>query len=143
MREALHRLFAGRPWWINALMLFCAVMTFLYLPWDIFVKPVEIDEEVWFGILFRGWAAKGGALLHWAVYAAGTWGFWKMRAWMFPWAPVYVAQIAVGMLVWSLLDERSAGWWWGGIASVLFAALAVVLWRARALFSSRGGAAAQ
>ena len=53
----LRSLFAGRPIWINALMVFCGYMTFIYLPWDLFVKPVAVDQEVWFGILFTGWGS--------------------------------------------------------------------------------------
>ena len=37
---------------------FCAYMTVIYLPFDLFFKPVSDDQEVWFGILFSGWAAK-------------------------------------------------------------------------------------
>ena len=55
LREGLAR----RPLWMNAILLFCAYMTFIYLPWDIFIKPLKVDQEVWFGVLFTGWAAKG------------------------------------------------------------------------------------
>jgi hypothetical protein len=131
----LRSIFDGRPHWINALMIFCAYMTFLYLPWDLFVKPVEVDEEVWFGILVSGWAAKFAAIPHWAIYAAGTVGFWRMRSWMWPWAAVYTAQIAVGMLVWSVLELEGGRGWLGGIAAFLpFAALTYALWKARPHF---------
>ena len=63
---------------MNALMLFCAYMTFIYLPWDVLLKPLSEDQEVWFGLLFTGWAAKAGGVLHWYVYGAGFWGFWKI-----------------------------------------------------------------
>jgi hypothetical protein len=98
-----------RPWWMNGLLLFCAFMTFLYVPWDIFIKPLSQDQEVWFGLLFTGWSAKFGAVLHWCVYGAGTWGFWKMRPWMHPGAALYALQIALGMLIWSSMDERGSG----------------------------------
>ena len=124
-----------RPWWINAVMLFSIFMTFFYVPWDLFVKPVEGDQEVWFGILFTGWAAKLAAVPHWAIYAAGAWGFWKMRAWMHPWAALYIAQVAIGMFVWALLDPRSPGWWAGVLSALPFAALAMVTWRAAAGFA--------
>jgi hypothetical protein len=119
---------------MNLMMLFCLYMTFVYMPFDLFLKPVASDEEVWFGLLLRGWAAKATEPLHWAIYAAGAWGFWHMRSWMWPWAAVYVAQIAVGMLVWSALDERSAGWWMGIPPLAAFGALAWLLWRSRPLF---------
>lgn len=118
-----------RPHWMNALMLFCAYMTFIYLPWDVLLKPLSEDQEVWFGVLFTGWAAKTGGLLHWYVYGAGLWGFWKMRSWMFPWAALYTAQIAVGMFVWSFLDDRGSGMTSGLLVAIPFLALAAALWR--------------
>ena len=50
--------FRLRPLWMNAVMLFCAYMAFIYVPWDFLFKPMAEDEEVWFGILLTGWAAK-------------------------------------------------------------------------------------
>ena len=50
-------------------------MTVIYLPFDLFFKPVSDDQEVWFGILFSGWAAKWLAIPHWFVYAWGAYGF--------------------------------------------------------------------
>lgn len=119
----------SRPLWMTALMLFCAYMTFIYLPWDVLVKPLSEDQEVWFGLLFTGWAAKAGGVLHWYVYGAGLWGFWKMRSWMFPWAALYTAQISLGMFIWSFLDDRGSGLISGLVVATPFLALAVVLWR--------------
>ena len=120
---------------MNALLLFCAYMALVYLPWDIFVKPIEVDEEVWFGILFTGRAAKLLAIPHWAVYAAGMIGFWGMRSWMWPWASVYVAQVAFGMALWPILERGGpVGWVTGIVAGCVFAIPAVALWRARELF---------
>jgi hypothetical protein len=127
---------ARRPAWMNALLLFCAYMTFVYLPFDLLWKPVEHDEEVWFGLVLHGWAAKATEPLHWAIYAAGTWGFWRMRPWMHPWAALYVVQIAIGMFVWSLHDARSPGAWSGVIAALPFLVLALVLWRSKERFRS-------
>lgn len=104
-------------------------MTFIYLPWDVLLKPLSEDQEVWFGLLFTGWAAKAGGLLHWYVYGAGFWGFWKMRTWMFPWAALYTVQIAAGMFIWSFLDDRGGGVTSGLLVAIPFLALAAVLWR--------------
>jgi len=123
----------ARPWWMNLIFAFCLYMTFIYLPYDVFVKPVAVDSEVWFGVLLHGWAAKLTEPLHWWIYAAGAYGFWKMRAWMWPWAALYVGQIAVGMLVWNLLDPRGR-WAWGLVAATLFGMLTVAMWRARDRF---------
>jgi hypothetical protein len=132
---SLRENFNSRPLWMNGLLLFCTYMTFIYLPWDIFLKPLAEDQEVWFGIMFTGWAAKAGALLHWLVYGAGTYGFWKMKSWMHPWASVYVLQIAIGMLVWSYLTVGSQVLTSGLIVAALFSGLAFALWRARPRFN--------
>ena len=116
-------------------MVFCGYMAFIYMPWDLFVTPVAVDQEVWFGVLFTGWAAKITAIPHWFIYAAGAVGFWRMSSWMWPWAALYSAQIAVGMLVWSLRELEGANAWLGGIAAFIpFAALTFALWTARPRF---------
>ena len=126
-----------RPWWMNLIWFFCLYMTFVYLPFDLFIKPVAEDQEVWFGFMLTGWAAKLTAPLHWAIYAAGAYGFWKMRPWMWPWAALYVAQISVGMGIWSLLDERG-GLVTGAVAMAVMAVPAIALWRSKARFIGVG-----
>ena len=87
----MKQFFSARPWWANALLAFCAYMAIIYLPFDLFFKPVSDDQEVWFGILFSGWVAKWLAIPHWFVYAWGAYGFflheemdvalgWRLRA---------------------------------------------------------------
>ncbi len=78
MSDWLHDIFRDRPWWMNGLMVFSAWMAFVYVPWDIFIKPAAVDEEVWFGVRFHGGWAKFVALFHWFVYAAGAYGFRHM-----------------------------------------------------------------
>jgi hypothetical protein len=114
MKTWLRSLFEGRPRWMNALMVFCAYMAIVYVPWDLFAKPVAEDAEVWF--MLTGWAAKAAEPLHWAVYAAGAYGFYRMRRWMWPWAAIYVAQIAVGMLVWNVLYIGGLRGWIFGVS---------------------------
>ena len=123
-----------RPWWMHALLGFCLFMTFLYLPYDIFFKPVAADEEVWFGFVLRGWWAKATAPLHWLIYAAGAYGFWRMARWMWPWAAIYCGQVALAMLVWNVVDERGGGWPAGLVAGALFLVPTVALWRSKARF---------
>jgi len=130
-----------RPWWMNGMFAFCLYMTFIYMPFDLFWKSVESDDEVWFGVLVHGWAAKVTEPLHWAIYAGGAYGFWKMRSWMWPWAALYCGQIAVGMLVWNLRDPRGAGLAGGAVTAAVFVMLTVALWRARSLFQPRAGRA--
>jgi len=122
---------------MNALLAFCAVMAAIYVPWDFAVKPVAHDDEIWFGVALHGWAAKATEPLHFAIYAAGTYGFWRMRPWMWPWAAAYVAQIAIGMGVWSMSRFGGArGTVWAIAAGLPLAAIAIALWRARAQFQS-------
>jgi short-subunit dehydrogenase len=135
MRDWLRERFAERPGWMNALLLFCAFMAFVYLPWDLLVKPAALDEEVWFGVRFHGIWAKLLALPHWAIYAAGAVGFWKMRRWMWPWAAVYAAQVAIGFFVWPLIYVGGSGSWiLAVVGGGAFGALSLALWRARERF---------
>lgn len=119
---------------MNLIMLFCLYMTFIYMPFDIFFKPVAEDEEVWFGITLHGWPAKLTAPLHWLIYGAGAYGFWHMKSWMWPWAAVYCAQVVVAMLVWNLIDPRGGGIVSGLIAGAVFLVPTVALARAREVF---------
>jgi short-subunit dehydrogenase len=84
--------------------------------------------------MLRGWGAKLTEPLHWAIYAAGFFGFYRMRAWMWPWAAAYGASVALGMLVWPLLYQPSHGFVLGLIGFVPFALLARALWQAEPLF---------
>jgi hypothetical protein len=128
-RAQWHR----RPVWMNAIFAFCVYMTFIYMPYDMFGKSVEHDDEVWFGVLFHGWVAKATEPLHWLIYGGGAYGFWKMRPWMWPWAAVYTAQVSIGMLVWNLLDPRGHVWF-GVLAAAIFLVPTIALWRARGRF---------
>jgi short-subunit dehydrogenase len=76
---------------------------------------------------------------HWAVYAAGAYGFRTMKSWMWPWAALYVGQVAIGMLVWNLLYGVGGpvGFLVAVVAFLAFGALAAALWRAQPLFEAR------
>ncbi|HYC55980.1 MAG TPA: SDR family oxidoreductase [Candidatus Binatia bacterium] len=130
--------FSARPLWMNALMLFCAYQVFIYSPFDLLGKPLARDADVWLGLVLHGWAAKVGGILHLIVYALGLYGFWRMRSWMWPWASIYVWQMAFAFLVWCIAYIGGARGWGAGIVSGgLFALLAMALWRARPLFQPR------
>ncbi len=118
---------------MNALMLFCMYML-VYVPWDLIAKPLDEDVEVWFGFALHDWAAKVTEPVHFAIYAAGAWGFWKMRRWMWPWAAVYAAQVAIGMAVWAWLNTPQP--WVGLLLLGVFGVPTVALWRARPLFAT-------
>jgi hypothetical protein len=142
MREWLREGFGRRPGWMSALMLFCAYMAFVYVPWDFFFKPLALDEEVWFGVRLHGIWAKLTEPLHFAIYALGAYGFWHMRSWMWPWAAVYAAQVAIAMAVWPILYREEIGGGvarsvvFGAVSFAAFAALTVALWRARERFQA-------
>jgi hypothetical protein len=138
LRGWLAQRLRGRPGWLDALYLFCCWMAFVYVPWDLFVKPVARDEEVWFGIIFSGWAAKLGGVAHWFVYAAGAYGLRRMSAFLWPWAAIYSAQVALSMWVWNgrYPEHGGVGWFFGLFAALPFAWLALVLWRSGSLFGA-------
>ncbi|MAS58808.1 MAG: hypothetical protein CMD42_03630 [Gammaproteobacteria bacterium] len=129
VREDWH----SRPWWMNLVFYFCIYMTFIYLPFDLFLKPVEVDQEIWFGYTLTGWWAKATEPLHWIIYGLGAYGFWKMKTWMWPWSSVYVAQIVIAMFIWNILNDQ------GTLLSATISALIVsipmvALWRSREKF---------
>src|SRR5437868_10356031 len=131
----LRSRFAVRPAWMNALMVFAAFQVFVYSPWDILVKPLATDVDVWFGIMLTGWAAKVGDVLHLIVYAIGLYGFWRMRRWVRPWAALYVAQMAFSMFVWAVGHFGGfRGVLMGLVTGGFFAAIALALWRSRDAF---------
>ena len=61
-----------------------------------------------------------------------------MRRWMFPWAAVYTAQVAAGMLIWTILADRGPGPVAGLVAALPFVVLVVLLLRARDQFNGVG-----
>ena len=102
MGDWLKKQLARRPWWMNVLLVFCVYMAFFYCPWDLLIKPVSRDTEVFLGYAFHGWAAKLTEPLHWLIYAAGAYGFWRVRPWMHPWAALYTALVAASLCIWSI-----------------------------------------
>jgi len=133
--ELITQQWTRRSLWMNLLLLFCLYMTFIYMPFDIFWKPLAEDEEVWFGVTLHGWSAKYTAPLHWLIYAAGAYGFWHMKPWMWPWAAVYCAQIVISMFVWNLLDPRGGGMQAGAVAAAVFMVPTIALWRSKDRFN--------
>ena len=122
-----------RAWWLNLIMLFSLFMVVVYTPFDVGLKPVAEDEDVWFGYVFTGWAAKVGGLVHAVVYAALGWGLWKMRPWVWWVGSLYLTQVAIAMFLWPLFNEEGS-LLTAVIAGGLFAIPAVAFWRARDQF---------
>lgn len=134
MRDWLRHRLGQRSWWMNALMLFCAYMAFIDVPRDLLMTPTLSDEEVWFGVRFHDVPAKLLGLLHWFVYGAGVYGFWRMRAWMWPWAALYAGQVAFSAAMWPLLNRHDVR---GFVLGAAFAFVALQLWRSRERFQPR------
>ena len=128
--------FVDRPLWMNVVLAFCAYMTFVYLPWDVFVKSIAEDEEVWFGLLFYGWMAKIGGVIHWFVYAGITYGLWNMRPWVRLWISVYLLQIAFSMIVWAYLSKVSSSPWLNLLTGAVFLMLSYMFYRSRSDFET-------
>jgi len=129
---------ARRPWWLNGILLFCVFMTLGYGPFDVVFKPIERDEDVWLGYILTGWAAKVGGAVHWIVYAALSWGIWKMTPWAWWLGSLYATQVAVAMLLWPIVNGVG-DWTYSVVAGGLFAMPAIAFWRSRSLFASTAG----
>lgn len=143
----LHRLSAAvaedyrrRPLWMNLIFYFCVYMTFIYMPFDLFVKPVAEDHEIWFGFALTGWWAKATAPLHWLIYGLGAHGFRHMKPWMWPWAGVYAAQVVIAMVVWNFINVRGGGLNAAIISGLIFTVPMVALLRSRGKFQSEASA---
>jgi hypothetical protein len=136
LKSGLKHEWQKRSWWMNVLLLFCLYMTFIYSPFDVIFKPVAADQDVWFGYMFVGWAAKVGGVAHWLVYGALAWGLWHMRPWVWPWAAVYATQVAIAMFAFTALNAEGAGLVGSLVAGAIFMIPAVALWRSRSVFQS-------
>ena len=128
--------FVDRPLWMNVVLAFCAYMTFVYLPWDVFVKSIAEDEEVWFGLLFYGWMAKVGGVIHWFVYATITYGLWNMRPWVRLGISIYLLQIAFSMIVWAYLSEASTSPWLNLLTGAVFVMMSYMFYQSQSVFET-------
>ena len=122
----------SRPWWMSLMFYFCVFMTVIYLPYDLFFKPVMEDQEIWFGFTLTGWWAKATEPLHWLIYGLLAYGFWRMKSWMWPWASAYVAQIVIAMFVWNMLNEGNLSAAFG--SALIFSIPLIALWRSKDRF---------
>lgn len=114
---------------MTALALFCAATVVFLAVRDLFVPHVR-DVEVWFGFELYGAAARLTAPLHWAIFAAGAWGFWRARPWIATAAAGYVFYVAVSHLVWSEASPNGNGWITGLAQAAAISVPAFLLLRA-------------
>ena len=129
LQQQLH----ARPWWMNVLFAWSTILA-IAVPIELITRRVAEDVEVWFDFELMGWSAKASGLLHVIIFAAGTSGFSKMRAWMWPWAAVYVAQVALSHLVWSELSPNGNGWPIGLLQAIGISIVIFLLLQAKPLF---------
>lgn len=120
----------SRPWWATPLAAFCALTVLFLVVRDLFV-PAARETEVWLGVELRGRLALLTAPLHWLLFAAGAWGFWALRPWVWPWSSVYAFHVAVSHLLWNLWSPAGGGWSAGVGQLVLFSVPAFALLFAR------------
>jgi hypothetical protein len=109
---------------------FCAA-TALFLAWrDLFLPEIG-DVEVWLGFEVRGRAARLTAPLHWAIFAAGAWAFWREKPWIWTAAAAYVFYVAVSHVIWSEASPNGHGWPMGLLQGAGFSLLGAWLLRRR------------
>jgi uncharacterized protein (DUF924 family) len=114
---------------MGALALFCAATVVFLAARDLTVPHVR-DVEVWGGFEVHGPAAWLSAPLHWAIFALGAWGFWRVRPWVLPAAAAYAFYVAASHLVWSEASSHGRGWPVGLAQAALFSLPGFALWRA-------------
>jgi hypothetical protein len=119
-----------RPRWATPLALACA-LTVAFTLWRDLRLPQVRDTEVWFGFELHGALARATAPLHWALFAAGAYGFARLRSWIWPWASVYGFYVALSHLVWSEASPNGQGWPIGLLQAALLSIPGWLLLRAR------------
>lgn len=124
----MSREIAWRRRWERGLALAC-LATVVFLVYRDLAVPAVRDVEIWLGIELRGTWARWTAPLHWAVFAAGAWGFARGHDWVWRAAPPYASYVAVSHLVWNLSSPRGGGLGAGLWQLALFGAVAWMLFR--------------
>jgi hypothetical protein len=116
----------------KALACLCGATVLFLAARDLLVPEVR-DVEVWLGFELRGAAARATAPLHWAVFAAGAWAFWRGKPWIWTAAAAYVFVVALSHLVWSEASPKGQGWPMGLLQAAGISLLALALLRLRRL----------
>jgi len=117
-------------WQSTLLAALCLLTLLTHLVRDLFI-PETRDVEVWFGLEVRGTAALLTAPIHWAIFAAGAWGFWTQRPWVWTAASAYLVYGAFAHLIWSEASDHGRGWMIGLVQATLISAMAAAVWRMR------------
>ena len=118
----------SRPVWMTALAALCALTVAASLVRDLFI-PSTRWVEVWFGFEVHGWPALLTAPIHWAIFAAGAWGFWNRRPWAAPCAAGYLLYAAFAHLVWSEASPHGRGIAIGIVQAAALSCVAFAIFR--------------
>jgi hypothetical protein len=111
--------------------------TVAFLAFRDLLVPEARGVEVWLGFEVHGRAALLSAPLHWAIFAAGAWGFWRERPWATRAAALYCFYVALSHLVWSEASPNGQGWPMGIAQGGAIALPGILLWRARSRGAGR------
>jgi hypothetical protein len=117
---------------MTGMALFCLATVAFLVPRDLWLAEVR-DVEVWLGFELRGRTARLTAPLHWAVFLAGAWGFWRQRPWIVPCAAAYAFYVALSHLVWSEASPNGHGWVAGLAQAAALSIPGILLLRAHRL----------
>jgi hypothetical protein len=114
---------------MTALAVFCFATVAVLVSRDLFLARTR-DVEVWLGLELRGWGAWLTAPLHWAIFAAGGWAFWRQRPWIVPVAAAYAFYVALSHVVWGVTSPNGRGLAAGLVQGALFSIPGILLLRA-------------
>ncbi len=109
--------------------LFCLLALAVTVPRDLLLEHTR-DVEVWLGFELRGTWALATAPLHWLIFAAGAWLFWRGDRRVVPWAAGYAFYVALSHLIWSEASPNGRGWPAGLLQAALLSLPAFALLRA-------------
>jgi hypothetical protein len=126
---------------MTAAAAFCLATVAFLVPRDLFDANAR-DVEVWLGFELRGTAALLTAPLHWALFLAGAWGFWRARPWILPASAAYAFYVALSHLVWSEVSPHGHGWPAGLAQALALSIPGILLLRAQRRARSRRSEAA-
>jgi hypothetical protein len=120
-----------RPAWMTALAAVCALTVVVSVFRDVFL-PANRWMEIWFGFEITGWPALATAPIHWAIFAAGAYGFWNQRPWAGPCAAGYLVYAGFAHLVWSEVSPHGRGIAIGLVQAAALSGLGLlILWKSR------------
>ena len=108
----------------------CAATVVFLAARDLLLPEIR-DVEVWLGFELHGPAALVTAPVHWAIFGAAAWAFWRARPWIWPAAAAYVFYVAASHWIWNEVSPNGRGWPVGLLQAAGISLLGVWLLRMR------------